>query len=309
MYKDAVNGMTPEKSAQINIRDREITMAARETHEKSFNNMWKNSVARIFTFIGTLPEDHLIRHPFFAMVHDNEARRLAIRYQKYAEKRGMSAEETQKLIEDNAERIKAGATSRAYKELMQRMYSIERYTTPAKFLRFITPFYMAHQNSSRFWLGTSLRNPEVAYMLAKVYNAPYRAGMVYDDQGNQVESGTPWSTSSSKQTVKMGAGVLGRLTGRDQLVFNPTALDVITQGQLPIAPTFGGPAGEIIAKEGVKFAMKYTGADNFLKDHYNTSLDEVSTKYILPYYEKTSGASVFSEVGTAAMPLNSFAIS
>jgi hypothetical protein len=86
---------------------------------------------------------------------------------------------------------------------MQRMYSVERYTDLATLMRFVAPFYMAHQNSSRFWLGTSIRNPEVAIALAKLYNAPFRGGFVEDENGNSVSWSNPWTSSRNLAIVKI----------------------------------------------------------------------------------------------------------
>lgn len=310
LMNKAIEGLTPEDSAKIMLEDRAEVMAARPLQDTSFNNIYKNAVATVFKFIGTLPEDHLVRHPFFNMVHDNEARRLARIAEQQGRKAGLDGAELTKYIQDNADKIKVTATDRAYKELMQRLYSVERYTDPGKFIRFITPFYMAHQNSSRFWLGTSLRNPEVAYMLAKAYNAPFRAGYVYDDQGNIVSESNPWTAASQHQNIILGApAMIKSFTGRNVMKFNPTGMDVIFQGQLPIQPTFGGPAGEVIATEAIKYAAKNSNIDSFLQRTTGTTFDDFSSKYFLPFYQKGYGKSVAGNVYSSLVPFNSATIS
>lgn len=306
LAQKALNGLTPEDSAKIDLYDRIEVMAAREHHEMTFNNIYKNAVASVFKFIGTLPEDHLVRHPFFNMVHDNEARRLANITAQQGRAAGLNEEEVAKYVAENAKQIKITATDRAYKELMQRLYSVERYTDPGKFIRFVTPFYMAHQNSSRFWLGTSLRNPEIAFMLAKAYNAPFRAGYVYDQNGNIVSSGNPWSSDSQKENIELTAPEwIRKFTGKDTWTTSPNSLDIIFQGQLPIVPTLGGPAGEIVATEAIKLAAKNTNTDTFLKNNVGMTLDEFSGKYILPFYQKGYGKSVAGNIYSSAIPFNS----
>jgi hypothetical protein len=310
IHKLAVDGFTPEESAKIHLSDRFEVTGAVELRDKSLGNGYKNAISAIFNVIGTLPEDRLIRHPFFSMVHDAEALKLARRYEAEARKvPGATDDSVRAYIESNADRIKVAATDRAYKELMQRLYSVERYTSPAKVLRFLTPFYMAHQNSSRFWLGTTARNPEIAYMLAKLYNAPYRSGYVYDEEGNQIEEGTPWGATSGGQNIILNSAWLRDKTGRDRLTFNPSQLDVVTMGQMPVIPTFGGPVGEVIATEGIKLAAKNTGIDSFLNDNFGVTFDEFSSKHILPFYEKGYGRSLLSNVQSAAIPFNSPTIS
>ena len=310
IHAQALDGFIPEESAKIHLNDRFEVTTAIELNDKRLTNVYKNAVSNVFNVIGTLPEDHLIRHPFFSMVHDAEAKKLARKYEAEARKMpGATDESVRRYVESNADRIKVGATDRAYKELMQRLYSVERYTTPAQILRFLTPFYMAHQNSSRFWLGTTVRNPEVAYMLAKAYNAPFRSAMVYDEEGNIVEEGTPWGVDSGKQNIVLNSAWLRGVTGRDTLTINPTGVDVITQGQIPVIPTLGGPVGEVIGTEAIKLAAKNTGIDNFLQTNVGVTFDEFSNKYVLPFYEKGYGRSLASNVASAAVPFNSAAIS
>lgn len=311
LHRKALDGLTPAESSKINLRDRHPVMAARELHDITFGNMYKNAVARVFAVIGTLPEDHLVRHPFFNMVHDNEARRIARIYASQARKMPGATDESVRLyVEKNAPRIKEAAVNRAYKELMQRLYSVERYTDPGKFIRFITPFYMAHQNSSRFWLGTTLRNPEVAYLLAKAYNAPYRAGYVFDEEGNIVSEGNPWDKDTSKQTVEFTAPSWIRgFTGKEKWGFNPGGMDIIFQGQAPIVPTLGGPAGEVIGGTAIREMAKRTNIDSFLQDQTGMSFDEVSNKYILPFYTKNQGLGTLAAIESSGIPFNSATIS
>lgn len=311
IHAKALDGLTPTESAKINLRDRHPVMAARELHDVTFGNMYKNAVAKVFAAIGTLPEDHLVRHPFFNMVHDNEAKRIAKIYASQARKMPGATDESVRLyVEKNAPRIKEAAVNRAYKELMQRLYSVERYTDPGKFIRFITPFYMAHQNSSRFWLGTTLRNPETAYMLAKAYNAPYRAGYVFDEEGNIVSEGNPWDKDTAKQTVEFTAPSWIRgFTGKEKWGFNPGGLDIIFQGQAPIVPTLGGPAGEVIGGAAIREAAKRTNIDSFLQDQTGMSFDEVSNKYILPFYTKNQGLGTLAAIESSGIPFNSATIS
>lgn len=309
IYKKAIDGFTPEDSGNIRIQDRFEVNGDREIHDKRMSVVYKNMVSGIFHMIGTLPEDHLIRHPFFNMVYNNEARRIAKKYETMARSKGMNEAQSAEFLRNNLDKIKEAATNRAYKELMQRLYSVERYTGPAKLLRFITPFYMAHQNSSRFWLGTSIRSPQVAYNLAKAYNAPYRLGLVQDEEGNTVSQGLPWSPDSNKQKIIFDAGIIGQWTGRDTFTLYPTGFDVITQGQIPVIPTLGGPGGEIIGTQLIKYISESTDADKFLRDQFGIGIDDLSQKYILPFYEKGYGESFLSSAYSSTVPFNSFQLS
>ena len=300
LYKYAVDGFTPENSVKIPFNMRHDVMAAKEVHDKSLANLYKNGVSKVFELVGTLPEDHLVRHPFFNMVHDNEAKNITYRIVTQMKKNGYSDKQIADYVASRADAIKNSSVNMAYKELMTRLYSVERYTDPGKLLRFLTPFFMAHQNSSRFWLGTSLRNPEVAYNLAKMYNAVYRGGFVYDENGNLVSSGHPWSKDANKQSV------LGLIPG---VSFNPTAQDVIFQGQIPILPSLGAPASGPLTAEALKIAAKHDGIDKFLRKTTGMSLDDFSSRYIMPFYQRQGNRSVVGNIAASAVPVNSWMIS
>ncbi len=50
--------------------------------------------------------------------------------------------------------------------------------------RFFEPFYMAKQNTTKFWVGNVVRNPEVAVRMVQMYSIPYKLGAVYDREDN-----------------------------------------------------------------------------------------------------------------------------
>jgi hypothetical protein len=233
------------------------------------------------------------------MVHDNEAKRITSNMVNQAKKSGMSDADIQKLVASRADAIKNTAVNRAYKELMTRLYSVERYTDPGRMLRFLTPFFMAQQNSSRFWLGSSLRNPEVAYMLSKMYNAPYRGGYVHNDKGEVVAAGHPWSKEASKQSI---TGLLG-------MEFNPTGTDIIFQGQIPILPTLGAPGGATITAELLKKAAKNDGLVSFIEDNTGMKFDDFSSQFIMPFYTRTGDRSIGGNIAASTIPINSWMIS
>lgn len=300
--------MSPEISAYIPMDVRNPVSGTLERISPDAK-IFRNVVNSIFHFIATLPEDHLIRHPFYSMVHDSEARRLATVVRTQALKQGKNADEANAMVRQYADKIKRTASTRAYKELMQRMYSVERYTDFGSLMRFVTPFYMAHQNSSRYWLGTSLRNPEIAITLAKAYNAPYRAGLVQDEEGNTVGYGSPWSTSRDQLIIGYGEKGIGKklreFTGQTEFRGQPTAIDVITQGQLPVLPTAGGPVGQTV----VTLALSRLSPDSITQKYLGVPAEDIVNKYILPYYEKTQGKGVIGTVLTNINPMNSWMLS
>jgi hypothetical protein len=313
IFQKVLNGKyTPEDSAKIPYSERHTVVGSVKKTDLSAPNIYRNIVGSVFKFIGSLPETHLIRHPFYSMVHDAEAKRLTnmVIANAKKDKPNITNKEIEVIIGKESGAIKTASTNRAYKELMQRLYSVERYTDTASFLRFVTPFYMAAQNSTRFWLGTSLREPEIAIQLAKAYNIPYRAGYVYDENGEIVGSGNPWSTDSAKEQIVLGApSFIRNYTGQPNIKFNPVAFDVISQGQLGMIPTAGGPAGQFLATSALQYTAKNSNVDPWMRKNLGISLDTFSQKYVMPYYEKTAGASTFETLRKTFDPSNSWMVS
>jgi len=309
-YAKVLDGKyTPELSADIPYSERHTVVGRIKKSSLDPANIYKNVIGGIFNFIGNLPETHLIRHPFYSLVHDSEAKRLTtvIINNAKKDKPNITDRELEVIIARQAGYIKTNATNRAYKELMERLYSVERYTDTASFLKFITPFYMAAQNSTRFWLGVSLKEPSTAYQLARAYNAPYRAGYVYDEDGNVVGSGNPWSTSSAKEQVVLKApSFIRNYTKQPNIKFNPVSFDVISQGQLGMIPTAGGPIGQTAGTLGVKFFAKNTNIDPWMRKNFGITFDLFSQKYVMPYYEKTAGANTRETLLKNLDPSNSW---
>jgi hypothetical protein len=304
----AANGtLTAVDSAKIPKSLRERVQGDTAITALNAATMGKNIVRSIFHFIGTLPEDHLVRHPFYNMVYTSEANRLARMLDAQGKDPGKYVAQ-----------IRYNASSRAYKELMQRMYSVERYTDLATLMRFVAPFYMAHQNSSRFWLGTSIRNPEVAIGLAKAYNAPFRGGFVEDENGNSVSWSNPWTSTRNLAIVKIDSLPISKnlknkikdATGQDFIGLPPNQMDVITQGQMPIVQTLGGPVGQVGGTLFLGWLADKTYDPNTVLGKMGMNVDDFQ-KYMMPYYEKTYGGSITQQVTSAINPLttNSWVLS
>lgn len=300
--------LTSAVSANVPLNVRNPVMANAE-RVNAQAKIYRNIVSTIFHFVATLPEDHLVRHPFFNLVHDSEARRLSAVIRNQAKAQGKNKAEADALVAKYADKIKNTASTRAYKELMQRLYSVERYTDLGSFMRFVSPFYMAHENSSRFWLGTVARNPEIAAVMVNMYNAPYRAGVVYDEDGNLVPSGNPWSSRRDQIILGLGNKGVGKFisekTGATEIRIDPTAIDVITQGQLPVLPTVGGPFGQTVLTS----ALVKSNPDEISMKLFGKNAEDIVNKYIMPYYEKTYGKTTTESLISNLNPMNSWMIS
>jgi hypothetical protein len=207
---------------------------------------YRAMVNSIFKYLGTVPEDNFVRFPFYRTVYRNEVRR-----------RMDMVASAGKNPADYEEQILKVARQEAYKATMERLYSIERYTDLAQAMQFVSPFYMAGQNSARFYLGAAARKPETMVNALKVWNIPNAMGIVYDEEGNRVAYDTPWSAEDNTIAVGLPASVAA-IYGAEELAAPKGMLDVMFQGKIPGVPSLGGG----LVDAGVVNFMRYVSGTN-----------------------------------------------
>ena len=245
---------------------------------RSASYLLDKAVKGVFKFIGTLPEDKLVRQPFYRAVYRMEAARIARLVQ--AQGMDLSTEKAQGLVVRMAHQ-------RARKTLNETLYTIERYTNPGNFMRFVSPFYMAHQNSSRFWISKSIQNPTIPYLGLVLWNSPNRALETRDPQGRIVESSLPfYSNETVYMTVQKGPisyllKKYGPYEDESVLTFNKTSADLFFGGSFPALPQLSGPLVDILASTAFKKPVEK--ADEWLSVTMGIENNALQ-RYILPFY-------------------------
>lgn len=210
--------------------------------------LYRSVVNSIFKYLGTIPEDNFVRFPFYRVVYRNEVRR---RYDMVI-KAG-------KNPENYEQQILNAARQTAYKEVMERLYSIERYTDLGQAMQYLSPFYMSGQNSARFWAGAVSRNPAVIVPALKVWNIPNTMGFVYDEDGNRVAYDTPWSAENNDIQIGLPLSV-AKYYGSENFTAPKQTLDLAFGGRVPGIPSLGG-------------AFVDSGTVNFMRYLTGTALD------------------------------------
>ncbi len=210
-----VNGITISKHPEDKLRNA--------------GRWYRAQVNSIFKYLGTVPEDNFVRFPFYRTVYRNEVRR---RVRMITDAGKDPAKYEQQIL--------AVARQQAYKDTMERLYSIERYTDLGQAMQYLSPFYMAGQNSARFWSGAITRKPETMVNALKIWNIPNSAGVVYDDEGNRIAYDTPWTAEDSTILAGLPAPV-AKLFGAEDFMAPKESLDLAFQGRIPGVPSLGGP--------------------------------------------------------------------
>jgi hypothetical protein len=224
--------------------------------------IWREKIINpAFKYVGTLPETTLSRHPFYKAAYRAEARRVG----RLLESQGVDL--TSKSAIDQ---ITRAAHSRARKELDQTLYTIARRTDPAQFLRFVSPFYSAQQNSARFWLGQAYKRPALVPLGLAIWNTPNKILNVIDENGESVESSLPFF--ANERIMLTLPEPVAKFFGQDFLTVNKTSMDLITNGQVPLIPQLSGamvslPFNAIMNNTGLQATLTEMGmpADFFEK--------------------------------------------
>jgi hypothetical protein len=190
---------------------------------------WRQKVVTPgFKWLGQLPEDITVRHPFYKHVWDDEyARRL-----KIALDGGMvpSAE--------NLEKIRRSAHRQALKETKETLYTIDRYSNSAAKLRWIMPFFAAWENTIKTWVKIGVRDPSVVARGYALWNVPNYAGLVTDENGEQVGPGLGLSDTQNVQ-IPVPEWMREKWFAGKNPEFSKGAVNVILQGENPFLPGMG----------------------------------------------------------------------
>ena len=202
----------------------------------------RNITSKIMHTIGTLPEDALVRHPFFRARWREEMQRQS---DLYASQGVTSFSEVQINAMDRV------AKKFAVKQVNETLYTIQRISTPAHIFKFVIPFFPAFASALKFWmLQVPARNPEAVARYAMAYNAPESAGWVYDEDGQKVDGPSNFREAVTNKlfggaegsiviqfTNNKARDALAKVTGgMTRLEIPQGSLDFMLQGANPFIP-------------------------------------------------------------------------
>lgn len=262
---------------------------------RSVFQIYRNIINGFFNKLATQPEDAFVRHPFYRTVYRNEARRFA----EIIKDSGLSKEEMLLRVQDRAHSV-------AYQQVMERLYSIERYTNPAEFMKFVSPFYMAQQNSARFWTGAMIRQPNLPGRMLQLWNTPDRAFDVTDKNGKPVEWSLPWNSNGQTIMVPIPEKLQGMFGGNTKFSASKSSFDLIFQGEIPFKPQFSGPMVDV-PMTWIVWGTRGTKADidNFLTNGLGLQPD-FFVNYVQPYYKVMPGSTPGAKTLEAFKPTSSW---
>jgi hypothetical protein len=286
------NKFDDTKSALIPQGYREPVYANVEAGpNRSLGNLYRNAVGNLFHILATMPEDFAVRHPFYNAVYKAEGERLAKQFAK------------QRVdVSTRTKEIQNAAHAAALKAVNDRLYTVERHTNIGQLSRFIEPFYMAKQNTVRFWVPTIVRNPEIAVRFVQFFTLPYKLGTVYDREDNYKvvnQIGHPWNAKGKVMLFEYPQWMVDKFFAGDsraRVQVPLSGFDVVFQGQPIGVPQIGSPiASAFLGITMRNMIGKPWDPSKFLEKNGIADLDTVMS-YIQPYYEATRGENLRQQV-------------
>lgn len=204
-----------------------------ETFFNKSDNVVKKFINGAFKLLATIPEDTLARNPLYVHFYRQEARR---RLDIVAGLKGdrISFEDQQKIM--------AMAHKSALREMKGVLFNIERKSNLAMVMKYINPFFSAQENSYKTWMKFAVANPAIVNRGYMVWQAPNRAGLVTDQEGNEVPAGQ--TSGSDIMWFSLPKGVRQALPGAESLTkfgIPKASLDIIFQGGLDALYNKGNP--------------------------------------------------------------------
>lgn len=222
----------------------------------------RETINTLFKFLGTLPEDTWARNPLYVHFYRQEAkRRVDI----------MSAQVGDRLSVADQEKIMGAAHKQALREMKGVLFNIERKTNLAMAMKYINPFFSAQENAYKTWFKMAVANPAIVNRGYLVWNSPNKAGLVTDQDGNEVPAGQTTGNDVIWVGLPKGIGIeklpfFGKGTeSLNQIGIPKGSLDILFQGGLdtlymkgnpnvfsdifPVGPYVAIPVSEVVKRQ------------------------------------------------------------
>ena len=177
----------------------------------------------------------------------------------------------------------ADAHKMALRQMKGVLFNIERKTNLATAFKYISPFFSAQENAYKTWFKLAAANPQIVNRGYNVWNAPNRAGLVTDQDGNQVPAGKTTGNDVIWVGLPKGIQKIPGLSSLTEMGIPKGSLDILFQGGMdvlymkgnpnvfsdvfPVGPYVAIPASEIVkrqpsAEDALKWALPFGPSKN-----------------------------------------------
>ena len=147
---------------------------------------FSNGLNRLFRALGETPTDTLSRHPYF-----NSLYRLHAKDFYAVRKAGKKAGES--WTQADVDEIANLARRAALKDLRSTLFDLSAHSHAAHVMRFISPFFGAHQEGVMRWWRIAADKPQIVRRFTQAMDIPRFLGIEVDENGDLVRPGAPLS--------------------------------------------------------------------------------------------------------------------
>jgi hypothetical protein len=239
-YDDLVR-VRPDIATRPGVHGEDLTQALGRS---TFRKMISDLSDKAFNALGKVPTDAASRHPYFARMYEQEITRLT----------GL-VDDVTTLGPDDIARIQTQARLFSINETQGLLYDLAERSELAEIGRFFAPFFAATQEVAVTWIKQANRNPVFVNRMRQAYNAPERAGLVTDENGNIVLPNNGGAESpltgekvaaGGERYITLPFTVPGVPTG-GKIAFNKRSINLVLTGGIGF-----GPPVQIAVNEAVK---------------------------------------------------------
>lgn len=156
----------------------------------------------ILRWAGDATEDQLARHPMYAAVYEQEAKRRAEFLMADPRIDKITLGSIQSMVKDQAHKAGREAVKRY-------MYDVAATSDLSHYSRFVSPFIAAWEDTVRKWGRIVTENPDIPGKAYLLWNAPNDMGLVVDADGNPVDQ----DTFTDKTYIVVPHGISKHLPG------------------------------------------------------------------------------------------------
>ena len=207
----------------------------------------KNIVNGIFRLIGSMPEDLLARHPLYVSMYRTELKRRVDMFEGLNERRLTTQEQAD---------LMAVTHKVALRQLKNTLFTIDRKTNLSHYMRLISPFFSAFENTTKTWARIAYEKPQTINRANLIFTSPNRAGIATDENGNPVPpeeaSMDDYIWIEVPESLKKAPFIGKGLTSLTEMGIQKKSLDVIFQGEaihIPVGPYVAVPISEMVKRK------------------------------------------------------------
>jgi len=207
---------------------------------------------RLFKHLSETPTDHLSRHPFFNAMYRHHVDDLA------QVRKSVAGAEGRKFTEADIADIASAARKNALHDLKRTLFDISAHSHAAHLMRFVSPFFAAHQEVLNRWWRIVGDNPAVLRRFQQVFDTPRALGLVIDENGDPVPVGAPIS-KNHKLLLQLPAAFGGANTDPDKGIVKQSKWQISENSfNLVLANGLTNPgAGPLVTVPADALAKKY----------------------------------------------------